>query len=83
MTEDDTRHLQGLLNKTGALLEVDGRAGRNTQRAVREARALAGLPPGEEADAALVLWLEEQPAPSPELPTRGVTGRRNSGEISE
>ncbi len=73
MTEEDTKHLQALLNKTGALLEVDGRVGRNTHRAVRDARALAGLPPGEEADAALVLWLEEQPAPSSELPTRGVT----------
>ena len=34
---------------------------------------LAGLPAGEEADQALIDWLEEAADPSPDLPTRGVT----------
>lgn len=73
MTRDEIRHLQAQLNKVGALLKADGLIGGNTKRAVREARALAGLPPGEEVDSALLGWLDEQPAPSPDLPVRGVT----------
>jgi len=73
MTKEELKQVQALLNKIGALLEVDGLTGRNTRRAVSDARALAGLPPGEEADAALIQWLEEQREPSPDLPTRGVT----------
>lgn len=73
MTEEEVRHLQTLLNKVGALLQVDGRSGRNTRRAIADARALAELPPGEEAEPALIRWLEEQPEPSPDLPSRGVT----------
>ena len=73
MTKEELKRVQALLNKIGALLVVDGLTGRNTRRAVRDARALAGLPPGEEADAALIQWLEAQSEPSPDLPTKGVT----------
>ncbi len=73
MTKEEIRHLQELINKVGGLLETDGLSGRNTRRAIAEARALAGLPAGEEADQALIDWLEAQSDPSPDLPTRGVT----------
>lgn len=73
MSTVDVKRLQELLNKIGGLLETDGISGRNTRRAIADARALAGLPPGEEADQALIDWLEAQSAPSPDLPTRGVT----------
>ncbi|MEQ9639111.1 MAG: hypothetical protein RIM84_03735 [Alphaproteobacteria bacterium] len=73
MSRDELRRVQALLNKVGGLLETDGLTGRNTRRAIREARALAGLPAGELADDALIDWLEAQPDPSPELPTDGVT----------
>jgi len=65
--------LQALLNKVGGLLKVDGQTGRNTRRAIADARALAGLPPGEEADRELIAFLMAAPDPSPDLPTEGVT----------
>lgn len=73
MTRDELRHVQALLNKVGGLLETDGLTGRQTRRAIREARALAGLPAGEVADDRLIAWLEARPDPSPDLPTEGVT----------
>ena len=73
MTKEEIRHLQGLLNKVGGLLATDGVSGRNTRRAIADARALAALPTGEEADQALLDWLAAQSEPSPDLPTRGVT----------
>ena len=73
MASDELRHAQGLLNKVGGILETDGLSGRNTRRAISEARALAGLAAGEGIDAALIAWLEAQPDPSAELPTEGVT----------
>ena len=50
MTKEEIEHLQGLLNKIGGLLETDGLSGRNTRRAIADARALAELPVGEESD---------------------------------
>lgn len=73
MTKEEMEHLQGLLNKVGGLLGVDGLTGPNTRRAIADARALAGLATGEEAEQALIDWLETQPAPSSDLPTEGVT----------
>lgn len=73
MTRAEIEHLQRALNKTGGLLEVDGVLGQATRQAIRDARALAGLPPGEEADSALLGWLNSLAAPCPQLPTEGVT----------
>lgn len=73
MTKEEIEHLQGLLNKIGGLVETDGLIGRNTRRAIADARALAELPTGEESDQALIDWLEAEPDPSPDLPTEGVT----------
>ncbi len=41
MTKEEIRHLQGLMNKVGGLLETDGVSGRNTRRAIADARSLA------------------------------------------
>ena len=73
MTKDEIRHLQELLNKVGGLLKPDGLTGRNTRRAIADARRLAGLPEDGGADDALIAWLKVQPDPSPDLPTEGVT----------
>lgn len=73
MTKEEIRHLQGLMNKVGGLLETDGVSGRNTRKAIADARSLAGFPAGEEAYQTLIDWLEAQSDPSPDLPTRGVT----------
>ena len=73
MTEEEIRHLQEMMNKVGGLLETNGISGPATRRAIGETRALAGLPAGEEADQQLIHWLESQPDPSPDLPTKGVT----------
>ena len=73
MTKAEIERLQGLLNKVGGLLTTDGLIGRNTRRAVADARALSGLPGGTEADQALIDWLAAQAEPSPDLPTEGVT----------
>ena len=73
MAKEEIRRLQGLLNKVGGLLETDGLSGRNTRRAIADARVLAGLPAGEKADQVLVAWLEARSDPSPDLPTEGVT----------
>ena len=65
--------LQRLLNRVGALLEVDGDFGPATERAVRDAQAEAGLPETGIADQATWDWLEARPEPSPDLPTEAVT----------
>jgi hypothetical protein len=65
--------LQDLLNRVGALLEVDGDFGRATERAVKEAQELARLPVTGIADPATWAWLETQPLPSPVLSTGDVT----------
>jgi hypothetical protein len=64
--------LQALLTKTGAILVADGEFGPATERAVREARAEAGLPPGDRADEAMWSWLDAAPEPSPDLPAEAV-----------
>lgn len=73
MTKTERKKLQKLLNKTGGLLEPDGLTGRNTKRAISDARRLAGLPVRGGGDDALLAWLKAQPDPSPDLPTEGVT----------
>lgn len=69
---EEVAALQRSLNKIGALLNVDGDFGPATERAVREAQEMAGLPQSGEADAKLRTWLEAQPEPSPLLPSEGV-----------
>ncbi|MDA0702644.1 MAG: peptidoglycan-binding protein [Proteobacteria bacterium] len=64
--------LQGLLNKLGSMLVPDGDFGPGTARAVREARAEAGLPPADHADETLWRWLEAVPEPSHDIPTEAV-----------
>lgn len=66
-----TVDLQNLLNKVGGILIVDGKAGNETNIAIRDARAAAGLPPGG-VDDALIGWLTKQPDPSPIVPTESV-----------
>lgn len=73
MTKAEIERLQALLNKTGGLLELDGDMGPATRQAVREAREMAELTPGEEADEALLRWLERLPEPCPALPAEGVS----------
>jgi len=72
MASEEIRRLQALLNRVGGLLATDGVTGPETRRATADARALAGLPPGEAPDRALLDWLAARPEPSPDLPTRGV-----------
>lgn len=69
----EVRHLQDLLNRSGALLLVDGDFGRGTEAAVKEVQELAGLPVTGIVDAATWGWLENQPEPSDEIPTEAVT----------
>ncbi|WP_448206606.1 hypothetical protein [Azospirillum sp. sgz302134] len=72
MAQVTTVELQQLLNKVGGMLTTDGVAGPATRQAISDARAMAGLPAGTEADDALVAWLQQQPDPSPVVPTEGV-----------
>ena len=65
--------LQDLLNRVGALLVEDGKFGKGTERAVKEAQEMAGLPVTGVADQATWDWLEAQPLPSPDLSTSDVT----------
>lgn len=67
------KELQDLLNRVGALLDVDGDFGSATERAVKEAQQLSGLPVTGVADQATWDWLEAQPVPSPDLSTTDVT----------
>ena len=69
----DVERLQGLMNKVGALLSVDGDFGPGTERAVKEVQKLAGQPATGVADEALWFWLEAQPEPSPVMPVEAVT----------
>lgn len=72
MPQISTLELQKLLNKVGGLLVTDGQSGPATRQAISDARVAAGLPPGDQADDALVSWLQTQPDPSPVVPTEGV-----------
>lgn len=69
----EVERLQGLMNKVGALLSVDGDFGPGTERAVKEVQKLAGQAATGIADAALWGWLEAQPEPSPVMPVEAVT----------
>jgi hypothetical protein len=71
--DEAVKELQGLLNRVGALLVIDGDFGPATERAVKEAQELAHLPTTGIADEATWAWLEAQPAPSSDLSTQDVT----------
>ncbi|MEC9345564.1 MAG: hypothetical protein VYB54_05010 [Pseudomonadota bacterium] len=68
MADPDIRLLQQHLNRTGALLAVDGLCGPRTRAALSEARHLSG---GLE-NSALRDWLAMQPEPVPDLSTDSV-----------
>src|SRR6187455_1071363 len=70
---DDVAVAQALLNRSGALLDTDGRFGPVTGAAVREFRDAAGLPFGGVIDSDCWLRLRALPEPSPDIPTRAVT----------
>src|SRR5690606_6265736 len=72
-TGEPVRELQRLLNRTGALLVVDGQFGPGTAAAVADARAFLRLPPGDAVDDSLLAALEQLEDPSPELTAAGVT----------
>jgi len=69
----EVRRLQDQLNKTGALLELDGDFGRGTLRALHRCQALASRPQSDATDADIWRWLESQPPPSAELSCEAVT----------
>jgi peptidoglycan hydrolase-like protein with peptidoglycan-binding domain len=58
---------QGLLNRAGAILDLDGGFGGGTEAAVREFQATSGI-----IDAATWQRLRGLPEPSPDIPTRAV-----------
>jgi GH24 family phage-related lysozyme (muramidase) len=68
----DVIEAQGLLNRAGAILDMDGGFGGGTEAAVREFQAASGLPVSGIIDAATWQRLRAVPEPSPELPTRAV-----------
>lgn len=70
--DEEVAGLQRNLNKIGALLDIDGDFGPATERAVREAQEMAGLPQSGEADAKLRAWLDAQSEPCSVLPSEGV-----------
>jgi hypothetical protein len=70
---DEVELLQNLLNRIGALLEVDGRFGDATERAVREGQRTAAIPDSGIVGAEMWAWLEQQREPSEYLSTREVT----------
>lgn len=63
---------QGLLNRSGAILDDDGKFGPGTERAVREFQALVGLPVMGIIDASSWQELRKLPEPSPDIPTKAV-----------
>jgi hypothetical protein len=69
----DVAAAQALLNRSGALLDTDGKFGAATGAAVREFRQAAGLPDGVVVDSGCWLQLRALPEPSPDVPTRAVT----------
>src|SRR5262245_10339304 len=69
---DEVSRLQRLLNKVGGLLPEDDAFGPQTEDAVRDAQALAGLTPNGLADDALAAWLAAQPDPNPTIPTSAI-----------
>ncbi len=68
----DVSTLQSLLNKVGAMLNVDGDYGPGTSAAIRYAQEVAKQAASGLADAALWRWLEAQPQPFALLDTNGV-----------
>lgn len=76
--------LQSELNKVGAMLSVDSDFGPGTERGVRYAQALAGLPVTGIADEQLWIWLASRPAPFPRLHTDGVAfiAREETGGLA-
>lgn len=68
----EVKQLQSLLNKVGAMLEVDGIFGGGCERGVRYAQNLAGVTENGIADDKLCGWLQEQPEPFPPLDSDGI-----------
>lgn len=68
----DVIEAQGLLNRAGAILNLDGGFGGGTEAAVREFQAASGLPNSGTIDAATWQRLRDLPEPSPDIPTRAV-----------
>ena len=64
---------QDLLNRSGMLLEADGKFGKVTEAAVREFQASKGLPATGSVDDATWTELRLVPEPSPVIPSRAVT----------
>lgn len=65
--------MQSLLDRDGALLEIDGEFGHGTLLAVREFQTYAGLPVTGRVDAATLGALRALPEASPDVPIKGVT----------
>lgn len=63
---------QDLLNRSGAILVEDGDFGQGTATAVREFRALQGLPDSSDIDAQVWTLLRGLPLPSQDIPTKAV-----------
>ena len=69
---EEVNRLQSLLNRAGAMLEVDGDFGPGTQRGVRYAQEIMEREQTGVADRPLWEWLETLPEPFPALATEGV-----------
>ncbi len=69
----EVRALQDLMNRTGALLVLDGNFGPGTDRALRRCQTLAGAELTGILDERTASWLQQQPEPSDELSCEAVT----------
>ncbi len=70
---DEVKALQDILNRTGALLLLDGVFGPGTVGAINRCQTLANQQVTGIADGPLVNWLDNQPEPSPKLSCEAVT----------
>lgn len=66
------KELQALMNRVGALLDVDGIFGGGTESALRYIQEDAALQPTGQADPPTWDWLSAQPPPSPDIATEAV-----------
>lgn len=76
--------LQSLLNKTGAMLDPDGDFGPGTERGVKYAQDVAGVPVTGIADSAFQTWLDSLAKPFKQLDTNGVAfiAREETGGLA-